>query len=118
MQRLLNLGLRLMLLFFALRTAQAQREEHRLASGETLPYHSEHRRQYFSIFDKLAFARPYFYRSGYGGATPLDQELALGDDCYSDVVRELTSYFGVDNTYGKVAAFFAKILRLNLSTQR
>ena len=117
LQRLLNLGLRLMLLFFALRTAHAQREDHRLATGETLPYHSDHRRQYFSVFGKLAFWRPYFYRSGYAGATPLDQELALGDDCYSDLVRELASYFGVDNTYGKVAACFAKILRLKLSTQ-
>ena len=116
-RRLLNLGARLMLLFFALRTAHAQRGEHQLASGETLAYSGEHRRQYFSIFGKLAFWRPYFYRGGCGGATPLDQELALGADCYSDLVRELTGYFAVGSTYGKVAECFAHILGFKLSTQ-
>src|SRR3990172_10745430 len=77
-RRLLSLGMRLMLLFFALRSAATAGDEHQLASGETLPYQCEHRRQYFSIFGKLAFWRPYFYRQGVGAATPLDQELALG----------------------------------------
>ncbi len=82
-----------------------------------LPYHSEHRRHYFSIFGKLAFWRPYFYRQGRGGARPLDQELALGADCYSDLLRELVEYLGVGSTYAKVADCFARILGLELSTQ-
>ena len=117
LRRLLSLGARLMLLFFALRTAQALRTEYRLVNGVTVPYIGEHRRHYFSIFGKLAFWRPYFYRGGSGGATPLDQELALGEDCYSDVVRELTGYFGVGSPYAKVAACFAQILGFKLSTQ-
>jgi hypothetical protein len=116
-RRLLNLGARLMLLFFALRTAAAVRNEHRLANGETLPYLTEHRRQYFSIFGKLAFWRPYFYRQGVGGASPLDQALALGADCYSDLVRDLVEYLGVGSTYAKVADCFTRVLGLDLSTQ-
>jgi len=116
-RRLLSLGARLMLLFFALRTAAAARGAHQLANGETVPYWAEHRRQYFSIFGKLAFWRPYFYRQGGGGASPLDQELALGTDCYSALVRELLEYLGVDSTYAKVADCFARILGLELSTQ-
>jgi hypothetical protein len=116
-RRLLSLGARLMLLFFALRTAAAPRGEHRLANGETLPYWAEHRRHYFSIFGKLAFWRPYFYRQGVGGRSPLDQELALGADCYSDLVRDLVEYLGVGSTYAKVADCFARILGLELSTQ-
>jgi hypothetical protein len=116
-KRLLSLGARLMLWFFALRTAAAPRDEHRLANGATLPYRTEHRRHYFSIFGKLAFWRPYFYRQDGGGASPLDQELALGDDCYSDLVRELVEYLGVSSTYAKVADCFARILGLELSTQ-
>jgi hypothetical protein len=116
-KRLLSMGMRLMLLFFALRTASAVRDEHHLDNGETLRYHGEHRRQYFSIFGKLAFWRPYFYRPGWGGASPLDQELALGSDCYSDLVRELVEYLGVDSTYAKVANYFARLLGLELSTQ-
>jgi hypothetical protein len=116
-RRLLSLGARLMLLFFALRTAAAARGEHRLANGATLPYWAEHRRQYFSIFGKLAFWRPYFYRQDVGGRSPLDQELALGADCYSDLVRDLVEYLGVGSTYAKVADCFARILGLELSTQ-
>lgn len=115
-RRLLCLGMRLMLLFFALRSAGAAGGEHQLASGETLPYQSEHRRQYFSIFGKVAFWRPYFYRQGVGGASPLDQELALGADCYSDLVRELVEYLGVGGTYAQVADCFARLLGLELST--
>ena len=116
-RRLLSLGARLMLLFFALRTAAAARGEHRLANGETLPYWAEHRRQYFSIFGKLAFWRPYFYRQDVGGRSPLDQELALGADCYSDLVRDLVEYLGVGSTYAKVADCFGRVLGLELSTQ-
>lgn len=116
-RRLLNFGARLMVLFFALRTAAAGRNEHQLANGERLPYRVEHRRQYFSIFGKLAFWRPYFYRAGVGGDSPLDEELALGSDCYSDLVRELVGYLGVDSTYAKVANCFAHLLGLELSTQ-
>jgi hypothetical protein len=116
-RRLLSLGARLMLWFFALRTAAAPRGEHQLAHGATLPYRTEHRRQYFSIFGKLAFWRPYFYQPDEGGASPLDQELALGTDCYSDLVRELVEYLGVGSTYAKVADCFARILGLELSTQ-
>ena len=116
-RRLLSLGARLMLWFFALRTAAAPRGEHQLANGAILPYRTEHRRQYFSIFGKLAFWRPYFYHPDEGGASPLDQELALGTDCYSDLVRELVEYLGVGSTYAKVADCFARILGLELSTQ-
>jgi hypothetical protein len=65
----------------------------------------------------LAFWRPYFYRQDVGGRSPLDQELALGADCYSDLVRDLVEYLGVGSTYAKVADCFARILGLALSTQ-
>lgn len=61
--------------FFAVRTGHALRTEHQLADGVTVPYISEHQRQCFSNFRKLAFWRLYFYRNGSGGATPLDQEI-------------------------------------------
>jgi hypothetical protein len=116
-RRLLDLGARLMLLFFALRSEAALRGEYQTAAGARLPYWAEHRRQYFSIFGKLAFWRPYFYRAGTGSASPLDQELALGDDCYSDLLRELAEYLGVGSTYAKVADGFERLLGLALSTQ-
>jgi hypothetical protein len=116
-RRLLKLGAQLMLLFFALRTEHAARDTITTAKGAVLPYLAERRRQYFSIFGKLAFWRPYFYKPGAGGASPLDQELALGDDCYSDLLRELAEYLGVGTTYAKVADCFSRLLGLDLSTQ-
>ena len=116
-RRLLDLGARLMLLFFALRAEARPRLACQTLTGETLPYWAERKRQYFSIFGKLAFWRPYFYRPGAGGASPLDQELALGADCYSDLLRELAEYLGAGSTYAKVADCFARLLGLKLSTQ-
>ena len=116
-RRLLNLGARLMVLFFTLRSETAVRERYQTPSGETLPYWAERQRQYFSIFGKLVFWRPYFYHQGAGGASPLDQELALGADCYSDLLRELAEYLGVGSTYAQVADCFARLLGLELSTQ-
>ena len=115
-RRLLSLGAHLMLWFFA---CGRRRPARRASVGEwpRSPYRTEHRRHYFSIFGKLAFWRPYFYRQDVGGASPLDQELALGTDCYSDLVRELVEYLGVGSTYAKVADCFAGILGLELSTQ-
>jgi hypothetical protein len=43
--------------------------------------------------------------------------LALGADCYSDLLRELAEYLGVGSTYAKVADCFARLLGLELSTQ-
>ena len=116
-RRLLDLGARLMLLFFAQRAEAEPRLACQTPTGETLPYWAERKRQYFSIFGKLAFWRPYFYRPGAGGASPLDQDLALGADCYSDLLRELAEYLGVGSTYAKVADCFARLLGLELSTQ-
>ena len=80
-------------------------------------YHSEKKRDYYSIFGKLPLERPYFYSSGVSGSSPLDQELSLGDDCYSDLVREMAEYLGVDVTFAKVGQFFMRLLGQSLSTQ-
>jgi hypothetical protein len=40
----------------------------------------------------------------------MDAELSLGADCYSDMVRELAEYLGVDVPYEKVTALFAHVL--------
>ena len=50
-----------------------------------------------------------------GGESPLDGELSLGSDCYSDLVREIAEYLGVDVTYEKVTLMFGRILEQKLS---
>lgn len=62
-----------------------------LVEGQTIPYNSEQKRVYFSIFGKVPLWRPYFYAAGVGGHTPLDADLSLGTDRYSDLLRETLS---------------------------
>ena len=115
--QLLGLGWQLMMLFFSLRANRSGRSLLTTEAGEAVPYHSEKKRTYYSIFGKVPFWRPYFYRCGMGGRSPLDEELSLGDDCYSDLVRELAELLGVDVTYAKVRHFWARLLGQTLSTQ-
>jgi len=115
--QLLSLGSQLMLLFFSLRASRCEHSPLRTEAGEELPYHSEKKRTYFSIFGKVPFWRPYFYQRGVGESSPLDEELSLGDDCYSDLVRELAELLGVDVTYAKVRHFWSRLLGQKLSTQ-
>jgi hypothetical protein len=115
-KRLLELGFRLMLLFFTLRAEAYPRRPVETETGEKLPYFDDKKRGYYSIFGKLPFWRPYFYEKGMAGQSPLDAELSLGSDCYSDLVREIAEYLGVDVTYEKVTEMFARILGQKLST--
>jgi hypothetical protein len=115
-KRLLELGFRLMLLFFTLRAEAYPRTPVETDTGEKLPYFDDKKRGYYSIFGKLPFWRPYFYAQGVAGQSPLDAALSLGSDCYSDLVREIAEYLGVDVTYEKVTGMFARILGQKLST--
>lgn len=116
-KQLLGLGAQLLLLYFSLQASRCSHEPLVREDGSEMDYHSEKKRIYYSIFGKLPVWRPYFYAPGKGGASPLDEHLSLGDDCYSDLVRELAEYLGVDVTYAKVSHFFARLLGQRLSTQ-
>ena len=116
-RRLLCLGAKLLTLFFVTRSQACSREPLQTKDGQQLPYHRENKRNYVSIFGKVAIWRPYFYQSGVGGECPLDAELSLGEDSYSDVVREISEYLGVDGVYHKTTEFLERLLGLRLSTR-
>lgn len=56
-KRLLELGFRLMLLFFTLRAEAHPRTPVETKTGEKLPYFDDKKRGYYSIFGKLPFWR-------------------------------------------------------------
>lgn len=114
-QQLLRMGAKLMQLFFDMRSQASPREEAVNQKGERLPYHSEKSRDYYSIFGELEIKRPYFYRKGAGGDTPLDAELGLGEDSYSDFLRELHDELGVYIAYGQEVAIIERLLGIGLS---
>ncbi|MBF0412870.1 MAG: ISKra4 family transposase [Desulfamplus sp.] len=114
---LLSMGAKLLLLFFTMRSNLCSRESIQTEKGETLPYHRDTYHNYFSIFGKISFKRPYFYKQGVGGQIPLDGELSLGKDCYSDFLREILEYLGVYNVYGKGVDILERILGISISTR-
>jgi hypothetical protein len=114
---LLALGAKLLALFFVVRSEGYCRESLETTKGQRLPYERDRKRDYFSIFGKIPLWRPYFYKKDVGGASPLDEQLGLGDDCYSDMVREISDYLGVYNVYHKSGDILRRLLGLNLSTR-
>ena len=114
-RRLLDLGEKLLLLFFVIRAQNCSRESAQ-KDGQTLPYHDERKRTYFSVFGKIPFWRPYFYKSKVGKA-PLDAELSLGADRYSDFLREMSEYLAVYVAYSKDADLLNCFFDLPLSTR-
>jgi len=114
---LIRLGAKLLTLFFVMRSQACSRDTLQTAEGQALYYHRDTQRDYFSIFGKIAIERPYFYKTGVGGQSPLDAELSLGEDCYSDLVREVSEYLGVYSVYHKTADILGRLLGLSLSTR-
>jgi hypothetical protein len=115
-RRLLSLGAQLLLLFFVVRSQNCSRETVKKEDGQELPYHAERKRTYFSIFGKIPLWRPYFYQAKVGEA-PLDAELSLGSDRYSDFLREMTEYLAVYVPYGKDTDVLDRFFDLHLSTR-
>lgn len=117
LQQLLKMGRALLLLFFVIRSRNSSREPLVLSGGENLPHHDEKKRTYYSIFGKLPLERPYFYRRGSGGKTPLDAELSLVSDQYSDLLREMVEELGAYIPYQRPAAILERFLKFGLSTR-
>jgi hypothetical protein len=115
---LLGLGAKLLFLFFQMRTQACEREPITRADGQELPYQGEQKRTYFSIFGQIPLWRPYFYKTGVGGETPLDAELSLGADRYSDLLRDLIEYLAVYvPSYNKGMEILDRIFNFQLSTR-
>ena len=114
---LIRLGAKLLTLFFVMRSQACSRDTLQTTAGQKLYYQHDVKRDYFSIFGKLTVGRPYFYKTGVGGQSPLDAELSLGADCYSDLVREVSEYLGVYGVYHKTADILERLLELRLSTR-
>lgn len=114
---LLALGAKLLTLFFVMRAEQCSRESYQTARGKSLPYQRDTHRSYVSIFGKVPLWRPYFYKKGSGGHSPLDAELGLGANSYSDLVREISDYLAVYTVYHKSSDILTRLLGLQLSTR-
>ena len=122
LSRLLALGRQLLALFLAVRARAIDHTAVLDEQGNAIAYHSDKRRSYLSIFGLIDFARPYFYARAVGSAdslsaSPLDAELGLPLDRYSDLVREMSESLAVEVPYAKTASFFERFFGLSLSSR-
>jgi hypothetical protein len=114
-EQLLRLGANLLQLFFDARSLAYPRTEAVHDAGQTFPYHGERSRDYLSVFGKLEITRPYFYQRQEGGYSPLDAELGLGQDSYSDFLRELHDELDVHVPFEKATKLLDRLLGIHLS---
>ncbi len=117
LSQLLALGRALFALFLATRAAATMAEVARDPAGVERPYNSARTRTVLSIFGRVAFARPYFYRKGVGGAVPVDALLSLPATTCADLVRETAEELGVGEAYHKGLEVLRRLLGLDLSTR-
>ncbi len=114
---LLALGKALLQLFFITRAAQVPSTPVLAPSGQALRYHHKLSRDYYSVFGKLSFTRPYYYLKGEAGSCPLDAELSLPRRCYSDLLREWATYGAAESSFRDSTKLLKRILGLSLSLQ-
>lgn len=114
-QQLLRLGLLLLKAFFQMHCQSYPRDPLMSADGPELSHIGDRLRTYFSIFGKLKIARPYFYKRGEGGRSPLDEALGLGEDSYSDLLREMHEGLSVYVPYEKAITIMSRFLGITLS---
>lgn len=116
LRELLNMGLLLLNYYFSKRGSVMAENKVWVEKGQELSNAGTRARNYFSIFGKLALRRPYFYKKGIGGVSPLDAELGLDETCYSDLVRELNEILGVEVAYEKAVSLFERIVGQPISS--
>ncbi|MBD3251720.1 ISKra4 family transposase [Candidatus Uhrbacteria bacterium] len=114
---LLRLGAKLLSLFFVSRAENLSRAPLTLEDDTMLPYHSEKKRNYKSVFGRMPIWGPYFYKQGLTSRWPLAAELSLAEDCYSDFLRELSEFVGVQLPYNVTCDLEARFLNVALSTR-
>ncbi|HEX5690060.1 MAG TPA: ISKra4 family transposase [Roseiflexaceae bacterium] len=113
-RRLLALGAALLQLFFLTRAARRPAPPS-APDGSVFTYHDQRPTTYLSVFGKLRFERHYFVAAAQPGCCPLDAELSLPKRCYSDLLREWTTYGASDGAYRETASTIERILGLEMS---
>jgi hypothetical protein len=113
----LALGRTLLRLFFERRAATRPAGPVVGADGTALAYHDRRPVTYLSVFGKVVFERHAFAAPGQALVYPLDAELSLPERCYSDLLREWSSFGSADASFREVASSLERILGWPLSVQ-
>jgi hypothetical protein len=116
-RRLLALGAALLGLFFATRVATRPAGPVTTPEGMPLTSHGRRPFTYFSVFGKIVFWRHAFTAPGQPVVCPVDATLSLPRRCYSDLLREWTTFAAADAPFREVAALLERVLGGPFSVQ-
>jgi hypothetical protein len=114
LHRLLEMGKMLLSLFFISRAKALRPAMVTTPEGQSLPYHSQKRKSYLSVFGKVSFQRSYYYQDQ-KGHFPLDALLNLPKKGCSDLLREWREQLAVNDPYHKAGGILATILGQKLA---
>jgi hypothetical protein len=113
LRRLLEMGKMLLMLFFTSQSKALRPARITTPEGQSLPYHSQKRKSYLSVFGKVSFQRSYYYQDQ--GYFPLDALLNLPQKGCSDLLREWREQLAVCDPYHKAGGILANILGQKLA---
>jgi hypothetical protein len=111
---LLRLGLSLLKEVVARRGNGKCGSELRLEGGMAIPYHSEKKRSYLSIFGWVEITRAYYWQKGETGCYPLDEQMNLPQRAYSYLLDQWVDLNVIDEAYDKGIAKIARIFDLEI----
>jgi hypothetical protein len=119
LRSLMELGRKLLQLFFVCQTNQYQEASTLNPQGQCLPYHSQKTRSYWTVFGKIRIQRRYYYKQGHKGFFALDAALNLASGPCSDLLRQWRQRLAVIDPYHQVGQILADMLgqRLGFSTR-
>lgn len=80
----------------------------------TLNYHDDRSIEHLSIFGAIEIKRSYYYRKGYGGICPLDEQLNLPERKYSYLLQRWLSAFCVKGTYDEAIKELEELLGVSV----
>lgn len=120
--KLLELGQQLVKVFIArqgkgyvgLTTTVAGDEGQGAAETVTLDYHDDRSVEYLSIFGAIEIQRSYYYRKGYDGVCPLDEQLNLPERKYSYLLQRWLSAYCVKGTYDEAVKELEELLGVSV----
>jgi hypothetical protein len=82
--------------------------------GERLPYVSNRKCKYISIFGEIEICRSYYQRKGESGVFPLASDINLPNRGYSYFLQEISSKLAVNGSYEKACEVFGDIFPVNI----
>ena len=117
--RLMKIGYAAMKCYFAEKGTGDMGDELELEEAIILKRENRvHKRDYFSVFGKLAVWRTCYRKAGEKGVMPLDARANLPERCYSYLLQEWMDLFSIRDSFSEAAISLEALLQLDIKQSR